>query len=159
MDKQIWRAISLGEHKSHSPKALSSKFQWYVFSHNIEYLRALASHHDDFHHYEVIADENSHLQATDFYPILIYDFANRGAFRASLEKQHQHFIEELTHHLLFPDVRKIERKGPIMSRSLSVVPPGQEYVDPYLFETGHFESREEYEELSSTAQIKPRTRA
>jgi hypothetical protein len=38
-------------------------------------------------------------------------------------------------------------------------PLGQEYVDPYLFETGHFESREEYEELSRTAKIKSRTRA
>ena len=35
-------------------------------------------------------------------------------------------------------------------------PPGQEYVDPYLFETGYFESREEYEELMRTAKIKPR---
>ncbi len=40
-----------------------------------------------------------------------------------------------------------------------VAPPGQEYVDPYLFETGHFESREEYEELSRTAKIKPRAKA
>jgi hypothetical protein len=38
-------------------------------------------------------------------------------------------------------------------------PAGHEYVDPYLFETGHFESREEYEELSRTAKIKPRSRA
>jgi len=40
-----------------------------------------------------------------------------------------------------------------------VAPAGQEYVDPYLFETGHFESREEYEELMRTAVIKPRTHA
>lgn len=38
-------------------------------------------------------------------------------------------------------------------------PPGQEYVAPYLFETGHFENRKEYEELSRTTKIKPRTRA
>lgn len=43
--------------------------------------------------------------------------------------------------------------------SLQAAPLGQEYVDPYLFETGHFESREEYEELTRTAQIKPRKRA
>lgn len=41
----------------------------------------------------------------------------------------------------------------------TVAPPSQEYVDPFLFETGHFESREEYEELSRTAIIKPRASA
>jgi len=38
-------------------------------------------------------------------------------------------------------------------------PHGQEYVDPYLFETGHFASRAEYDELTRTAEIKPRARA
>ena len=38
-------------------------------------------------------------------------------------------------------------------------PAGQEYVDPFLFETGHFESREEYEEVSRKAKIKSRARA
>lgn len=38
-------------------------------------------------------------------------------------------------------------------------PAGQEYVDPYLFETGYFASREEYEELSRTAKIIPRAKA
>lgn len=45
---------------------------------------------------------------------------------------------------------------PIMA---TIAPPGQEYVDPYLFEIGHFKDREEYEELSRTAKIKPRARA
>jgi len=49
-----------------------------------------------------------------------------------------------------------KKKRPPLPR---VAPPGQEYVDPYLFETGHFESRAEYEELSRTAKIKPRARA
>ena len=34
---------------------------------------------------------------------------------------------------------------------------GAEYVDPYLFESGHFASREEYEELMRTAVIRPRS--
>jgi len=46
-----------------------------------------------------------------------------------------------------------------LPKPATVAPPGQEYVDPFLFETGHFESREEYEELSRTAKIKPRARA
>lgn len=37
-------------------------------------------------------------------------------------------------------------------------PAGQEYVDPFLFESGHFKSRKEYEELTRTAKIKPRAR-
>lgn len=40
-----------------------------------------------------------------------------------------------------------------------VAPAGQEYVDPFLFESGYFESREEYEEASRTAKIKSRVRA
>ena len=39
------------------------------------------------------------------------------------------------------------------------IPVGQEYVDPFLFETGYFESREEYEEVSRKAKIKSRARA
>ena len=46
-----------------------------------------------------------------------------------------------------------------MNAEILAAPLGQEYVDPYLFETGHFESREEYEELSRTAKIKPRAKA
>ena len=38
------------------------------------------------------------------------------------------------------------------------VPAGQEYVDPFLFESGHFASREEYDELSRTAKVRPRAR-
>lgn len=38
-------------------------------------------------------------------------------------------------------------------------PAGQEYVDPFLFETGYFESREEYEEVSRKAKIRSRARA
>jgi hypothetical protein len=38
-------------------------------------------------------------------------------------------------------------------------PVGQEYVDPFLFETGYFESREEYEEVSRKAKIRSRPRA
>lgn len=53
----------------------------------------------------------------------------------------------------------IQRLAYQSTRPLQAAPPGQEYVDPFLFETGHFESREEYEELSRTAKIKPRTRA
>ena len=41
----------------------------------------------------------------------------------------------------------------------SDTPAGQEYVDPFLFETGYFESREEYEEVSRKAKIKSRARA
>ena len=40
-----------------------------------------------------------------------------------------------------------------------VAPVGQEYVDPFLFETGYFESREEYEEVSRKAKIKSRAQA
>ena len=38
-------------------------------------------------------------------------------------------------------------------------PVGQEYVDSFLFETGYFESREEYEEVSRKAKIRSRPRA
>lgn len=38
-------------------------------------------------------------------------------------------------------------------------PAGQEYVDPYLFETEYFASRKEYEELTRTARIIPRASA
>ena len=47
---------------------------------------------------------------------------------------------------------------------ICIAPPsaaqvGQEYVDPFLFETGYFESREEYEEVSRKAKIRSRPRA
>lgn len=45
------------------------------------------------------------------------------------------------------------------NRASLVAPAGQEYVDPYLFETGYFESREEYEEVSRRAKIKSRARS
>ena len=50
-------------------------------------------------------------------------------------------------------------EAPEKSKRPLSAPVGQEYVDPLLFETGHFESREEYEELTRTAKIKPRTQA
>lgn len=53
----------------------------------------------------------------------------------------------------------LSRATIIERQSAAPAPNGQEYVDPYLFETGHFESREEYEELSRTAKIKPRAKA
>lgn len=42
---------------------------------------------------------------------------------------------------------------------LEAAPPGQEYVDPFLFESGYFKSREEYDEVMRNAKIKPRARA
>ena len=45
------------------------------------------------------------------------------------------------------------------NRGALVAPAGQEYVDPFLFETGYFESREEYEKVSREAKIKSRARA
>ena len=50
-------------------------------------------------------------------------------------------------------------REPIGNRGSLIAPAGQEYVDPFLFETGYFESREEYEEVSRKAKIKSRARA
>ena len=47
----------------------------------------------------------------------------------------------------------------ISTRQMEGVPAGQEYVDPFLFDSGHFASREEYDELSRTAKVRPRARA
>ncbi|MDQ2772910.1 MAG: hypothetical protein M3Y54_20695 [Bacteroidota bacterium] len=45
-------------------------------------------------------------------------------------------------------------------RSLPAIAVAEkEYVDPFLFETGYFESREEYEKLSRTAKIRKRLNA
>jgi hypothetical protein len=53
-----------------------------------------------------------------------------------------------------PDAKK-HRSNPVPLAA----PAGQEYVDPFLFETGHFESREEYEAVSRKAKIRSRARA
>jgi hypothetical protein len=55
----------------------------------------------------------------------------------------------------YPDIiRELEQ-----AVTPAAAPSTEEYVDSYLFETGHFESREEYDELMRTAIIKPRARA
>ena len=63
------------------------------------------------------------------------------------------------------DLKQLMKKEPASFELVRICvapsdpPAGQEYVDPFLFETGYFESREEYEEVSRKAKIKSRARA
>ena len=55
----------------------------------------------------------------------------------------------------------VELTGPstVQIAEPTIAPAGQEYVDPFLFESEYFSSREEYSMLSSAAPIKPRRSA
>ncbi len=53
--------------------------------------------------------------------------------------------------------RAVELEALALGTEARQLAPEAEYVDPYLFEIGHFTSREEYEELMRTAVIRPRS--
>lgn len=81
-----------------------------------------------------------------------------GSFAVRRERMVQ-VIPDVDMALPLASKSAIIRAAIVTQTPIIPAPAGQEYIDPFLFETGHFESREEYEELSRTTKIKPRARA